>query len=72
MIRNYKSLKKFEKKLVSKTKSNYRTNLKIYEALYNEAVALKIFPLRNPLEGIEVDIKVAKYLNSIGRLKKIK
>jgi hypothetical protein len=65
MIKNKILWEKLEKQLVSKTKPNYRTNLKIYKSLYKEAVALRIFPLKDPLEGIETDIKIAKYLNSV-------
>jgi len=32
--------------------------------MWNEGVMLGVLPPKNPLEGIEVDIKVAKVLNS--------
>jgi len=37
--------------------------MKIYEALYEEARLLGIFPLKNPLDGIESDILLARVLN---------
>jgi len=40
-------------------------NFHIVEALYNEAVTLGILPLKNPLDGIEVDLKIAKVVNSV-------
>ena len=44
---------------------NLVRNLHLVEALYKEAVALGIFPSKNPLDGIEVDIKIAKVVNSV-------
>ena len=35
----------------------------IVEALYREACLLGALPLKDPLEGIEVDIRVAKVIN---------
>jgi hypothetical protein len=40
-------------------------NFHIVEALYKEAVTLGIIPLKNPLDGIEVDLKIAKVVNSV-------
>ena len=40
-------------------------NFHIVDALYHEAVALGVIPLKNPLDGIEVDLKVAKVVNSV-------
>jgi hypothetical protein len=34
-------------------------------ALYKEAVALGVFPPKDPLEGIEVKIKIAKVVNGL-------
>jgi hypothetical protein len=35
------------------------------EVLYKEAVDLGINPLKNPLDGIEVDLKIAKVVNGV-------
>jgi hypothetical protein len=40
-------------------------NFRIVEALYREAVALGVFPPKDPLEGIEVDIRVARAVNRV-------
>jgi hypothetical protein len=37
------------------------------EALYREAVALGVFPLQDSLEGLEVDIRIAKVVNSVSK-----
>ncbi len=38
--------------------------LKIMDSLWREGVKLGVLPPKDPLEGIEVDIKVASILNS--------
>ena len=58
-------LLKFELNLLRKEKVDYGRNLRIIDALYTEAVALGAFPLKNPLDGIEVDLKIAKVVNSV-------
>ena len=66
MIKNAE-FQKFEMELVSKEKVDNIRNLQIVDALYNEAIALGIIPLKNPLEGLEVDIKIAKVINSASK-----
>jgi len=58
-------LLKFELDFLRKGKVDYGKNIRIVDALYNEAVAIGAFPLRNPLDGIEIDLKVAKVVNSV-------
>jgi len=60
-----KEFQKFEKELLRKEKVNIMRNFRILEALYNEAVALGIIPLKTVLDGLEVDIKIAKVINSV-------
>jgi len=55
----------FEINLLRKEKNDYGRNLRIVDALYREAVALGALPLRNPLDGIEVDLRIAKVINSV-------
>jgi hypothetical protein len=38
--------------------------LEIFTSLWKEAQELGIFPLKNPLEGTEVDIRIAKILHT--------
>lgn len=65
MIKDKKYLREFEKKLIRSSKADIANNIRIVEALYKEAVSLGVFPLKNPLEGIEVKIKIAKVINSV-------
>ncbi len=55
----------FERDLIRREKPDLNRNLKIVEALFQEAVDLGVFPLKDPLEGLEVDIRVAKVINSV-------
>lgn len=63
MIRNTRLLEKLNNAQIRATPPDYFHNLIIFEALYREANALGMFPLRNPLEGIENDIRLARILN---------
>jgi len=37
----------------------------LLDSLYKEARALSVFPLQDPLSGLEIDIKIAKVVNSV-------
>lgn len=63
MVKNPEILSAFEKSLASAERPDYERNLKIAEALYREACLLGVFPLRDPLEGIETDIRLARAIN---------
>jgi hypothetical protein len=64
MVKNPKLLEKFNCEQIKKEKLSYLSALKIFEALWKEGVSLGVLPLKDPMEGIEVDIKIAKVLNS--------
>jgi len=64
-VRKRSELQKFEMDFLREGKINIARNFRIVEALYREAVTLGIIPLKNPLDGIEVDLKIAKVLNSV-------
>jgi hypothetical protein len=65
MIKNPKKLHEFETNFVRKEPVDVHKNFRIMTALLEEAIALGVFPLKNPLEGIEIDIKYAKVINSV-------
>jgi len=58
----------FERELVKWEKPDFYENLRIYEALYKEAVELSVLPLKNPLEDIEIDFKVARIVNHVHKI----
>jgi hypothetical protein len=53
----------FEKAQMQREAPDYFRNLRIFEALYQEACSLGVLPLKDPLEGIEVDIHLARVIN---------
>jgi hypothetical protein len=63
MIRDKEYFMEFEKKLLEEGKTDFARNLEIYEAMWLEAVELGILPLKDPYDGLEVDIRLAKILN---------
>ena len=65
MILNRAELKKFEKELIRSEKVDLRKNCAILDALYEEACALGVFPLEDPLDGFDVDLKIAQVINSV-------
>jgi hypothetical protein len=64
MIKDIKMWEEFERKLIRESVSDYQTNSKIFEMMLSYAKSIGAFPPANPLEGIEVDIRIAKILNS--------
>ena len=68
MIKNSFKLAQFYRKLLGREKCSHREALRIYEALHNEAVGLNVINAETILEGIEVDVRVAKVLNSLGKI----
>ena len=64
MVKNTEILDKFERELLAQSKLTHSQALAIVEDLRQEAVALGVWPPKNPLEGIEVDIEVARMLNA--------
>jgi hypothetical protein len=64
MITN-NEFRKFEIEFIKKAKVDIEKNFCLVEALHHEAVTLGVLPPKNPLEGIEVDLKIAKVLNSV-------
>jgi glycine/D-amino acid oxidase-like deaminating enzyme len=63
MITNPALVEAFERAQARQTTPGFLHNLRLVDALYQEARALGAFPLNNPLDGIEVDIRLARALN---------
>jgi len=66
MIMN-NEFRRFEIEILRNEKLDVKKKFKILEALYKEAVALGVFPLKDSLEGLEVDIRIAKVINSVSK-----
>jgi hypothetical protein len=65
MIIPSKELLDFEKTYIAESRNTPDMNFKIMESMYYEARALKIFPLKDPLDGIEHKIRIAEVINSV-------
>jgi hypothetical protein len=65
MVKQSPRLKSFEADFKRKDKPDLQRNLRLQEELYREAKALAVFPLKDPLFGIDIDIKIAKTINSV-------
>ena len=63
MIKNHKLLDELERQETRSEHLSYQDALRLFEAMWQEAMALGAFPLKNPLEDIEVDIRLARILN---------
>ncbi len=65
MMRNKPKLDKFHRKLIKEENLSYKKALAIYEALHKEAVSLGIISSENILEGLDVDLRIAKTINGL-------
>jgi DNA-binding transcriptional regulator/RsmH inhibitor MraZ len=70
MIRNKRKLDEFYRKLDAKEKLSYKKALRIYDALHKEAVALGAISHENIWDGFEVDLRIARAINGLGRGRK--
>ena len=65
MVRNKSRLNEFHRKLIEQENISHKKALSIYEALHKEAVSLGVINSKNILEGLEIDLKIAKALNGL-------
>jgi hypothetical protein len=65
MIKNPGLLDELEREEMKKEKPDYISALRIFEGMWLEGTALGVLPLKDPLEGIEVDIRIARMLNHV-------
>jgi hypothetical protein len=65
MVKNAGKLSELETAIIRKEKPRLLKNLRVVEAMHKEALFLKVFPLKDPLAGIEVDLRIARIINSV-------
>jgi hypothetical protein len=65
VIRNSKIVQKFEEELIKKEKVNLIKNFQIMDAMYKEARALGVIPMKDPLNGWGIDAKIALVVNYV-------
>ena len=67
LIKNAKAVRNLELELIRKSKADFFHNLRLVEAMYEEAVLLRAFPPRDKADGLDVDIEVARVINSVSK-----
>ncbi|MBT9131646.1 hypothetical protein B9J77_01995 [candidate division NPL-UPA2 bacterium Unc8] len=65
MVRNKLKLDKFYRKLMERENISHREALLIYEALHKEAVSLGIISSKNILDGLGIDLRIARAINGL-------
>lgn len=65
MIKNSEMLRRFEDEFARKEGPlPFSQAARIFEAMWKEGERMGVLPAGDPLEGIEVDIRIARILNS--------
>lgn len=70
MIKNKDKLHKFYRELEAKENLSYKEAVRIYDALHKEAVSLGAISHENIWDGFEVDLRIAKAINGLKRVRK--
>lgn len=70
MIRNPEIWKRFEEEVQKRIPTDFESNLRLLKNMIKNARDLGVWPPENPLEGIEVDIRIARILNTYESSKK--
>jgi hypothetical protein len=65
MVKNSPLLADLERRLAAGEKADPSRNFRILDALYEEARDLGAFPLRDKLDGLDVDIRIARVVNRL-------
>ncbi len=65
MIRDGQKLDEFYLELEAKEKLSHKDALAIFNTLYAEAVFLGVINQENIWDGFEVDLKIARAINSV-------
>jgi hypothetical protein len=67
VIKNAEAVRKLEKDILRQELPDYTRNIRLVEALYREAVSLGVFPPQDRLSGLDIDIKIARVVNSVSK-----
>jgi hypothetical protein len=65
MIKEPGLLEEFNRDEIKREKPDYLSALRLFEGMWREGMALGVLPLKDPLEGIDVDIRIARMLNHV-------
>ena len=64
MIKDSKMWQKWEAEWQKSRPADFEENIKVFEELINIAREMNKWPPKDPLEGIEVDLRIAKAINT--------
>jgi len=65
MVKDHALFRKFEDSFIREEgKLTFEYSMKLFTAMWNEGLRLGILPSKDPLGGIDVDVRIAKVLNS--------
>ena len=67
MIKNSEKLRELEDSLSKKESLSVLEAYKLLNSLYRYARTLGVFPLKDPLLGLESDLELARKLNNVRR-----
>ncbi len=65
VIKDAVYFEKFNQQELRKEKLDYLSALRIFEGMWREAISLGVLPSKDPFEGIEADIRIARILNHV-------
>jgi hypothetical protein len=68
LVKNEEAVRSLEKAILRKEKPDFSKNIRLVEALYKEAVFLGAFPPQDKLSGLDIDIKIARTINSVSKI----
>ena len=63
MITDPQRIRALDRELQAHEQRTYAESLAIFEAMVEHARKLGVWPPENPLEGLEVDIEIARVVN---------
>jgi hypothetical protein len=67
LVKNGEAVRNLERAVLQTEKPDLSKNIRLVEALYREAVLLGVFPPQDRLSGIDIDIKIARAINSVSK-----
>ena len=68
MIKNPELLKILEDSFIrNEGKLSFDRAIKLFTSMWNEGLKFGVLPSKDPLEGIDIDIRIAKVLNSCSK-----
>lgn len=65
MIKDSETIEKFERDFIrGRGRISHEKSREMFAAMWKEGVAIGVLPPADPLEGVEVDIRIARILNT--------